>query len=558
MDFQNKNMKTKKIIGIVSSGAVLSVSLLVFFSSSSIPPNTSIGSVAVGGLSLEKARNVLEQRMEKNRVILHLGDKKVNASYKELGISIDIERPLALLKAGSRFGMASLFPRKETKQKLSPAVDIDEKLLKQAILTFFSFLKTSEEVEHEFFVASERQRREAFTFNFPKLVRQLAYDSKRLRGSNIEIEILPEDYFEEPTKTPEEIELLKKELSEKALVLRIEDDDVAKFEWKIDLKEPGWIAETKNGVLLNEELLRNFFIQNIVDRVERPVQYAAIKNFVDQGKAVRAIASGVARDGLSLPLDENIKHIQKAVSDGQFEIFLQIDRMTAFIENQTNFDLGNLELLSTGRSNFAGSPENRIFNIQKGLRGKMNNIIIPPGAEFAFNSFLDGPVTNKAGWKNALGIFGGGTLRQTPGAGLCQVSTTLYRAILNAGLPIVSRRSHSLYVKYYKEYGEGLDATIFPGVQDLVFKNDTPSYLFIQAYDDGDDAYFKIYGTSDGRTSFLEGPYRTADIPKEKIEKGNYVPRRNEIVWFRTIRRADGTTLEELIISRYKTLPSGI
>ncbi|MBI2453721.1 VanW family protein, partial [Candidatus Peregrinibacteria bacterium] len=146
-------------------------------------------------------------------------------------------------------------------------------------------------------------------------------------------------------------------------------------------------------------------------------------------------------------------------------------------------------------------------------------------------------------------------LKPVPGAGLCQVSTTVYRAILNAGLPIVERRSHSLYVKYYKEYGEGLDATIFQGGQDLIFKNDTPSYLLIQAYDDGDDGYVKIYGTPDGRRASLEGPYRTADIPQEKTEKYGVRPRKNQIFWYRTVTKADGSSREEQIISTYKSLP---
>ncbi|MDP3975557.1 MAG: VanW family protein, partial [bacterium] len=261
------------------------------------------------------------------------------------------------------------------------------------------------------------------------------------------------------------------------------------------------------------------------------------------------------RDGITLNIDENIKRIHDSVAKGVFDVVLEVERIPSELTNETSLDLGELKLLSTGRSNFTGSPAGRVFNIQKGLSENLNNVIIPPGAEFSFNDLFGSYLSVKDGWKLALGIFNNGELKMTLGAGLCQVSTTLYRAILYAGFPLVERRSHSLYVHYYKEYGEGLDATMYLGGQNLVFKNDSTSYLIMQSYVDGDDAYVKLYGTPDAREVVMDGPYRKANIPPAQVEKFGNSPTSHEIFWFRSWQNLEGERVEEQIVSRYKFLP---
>ena len=96
-----------------------------------------------------------------------------------------------------------------------------------------------------------------------------------------------------------------------------------------------------------------------------------------------------------------------------------------------------------------------------------------------------------------------------------------------------------------------MDATVFSTGPDLIFTNDTPSFIFIQSYVEGDDAYVKIYGTSDGRISTLQDPYLSHNIPKEK----DYQPSINEIVWFRNIDWQDGRNRNEMITSRYRAIP---
>lgn len=165
-------------------------------------------------------------------------------------------------------------------------------------------------------------------------------------------------------------------------------------------------------------------------------------------------------------------------------------------------NLGIKELISRGESKFNGSPKNRRHNIKIGVE-KMVGIIVMPGDEFSFNKYL-GPVEAYTGFLPELVIKATGTVPEF-GGGLCQVSSTTFRAAMQAGLPITQRRNHAYAVQYYAP--QGTDATIYPGVIDLKFTNDTGNAILIWPYfTDSDHLVFDFYGTKDGREVTLEKP----------------------------------------------------
>lgn len=165
--------------------------------------------------------------------------------------------------------------------------------------------------------------------------------------------------------------------------------------------------------------------------------------------------------------------------------------------------LGINELVAEGVSKFNGSPKNRRINIAVGIE-KFKGVIIPQGATFSFNDNL-GPVTAEEGFTPELVIKGKeGTIPEL-GGGLCQVSTTTFRAAMAAGLPITARRNHAYAVQYYAP--QGTDATIYPGSSDLKFVNDTPAPILIWPYEsDANTLVFDFYGTKDSRQVTLEKP----------------------------------------------------
>lgn len=242
----------------------------------------------------------------------------------------------------------------------------------------------------------------------------------------------------------------------------------------------------------------------------------------------------------------------KAIQNNSNEITFDLELREGQIINQTGAELGEMVLLSEGRSNFQGSPAGRSFNIKKGLEEKVNNLLLAPGEEFSFNDNL-GPVTYAEGWQASLAIFNSEDLKPVAGGGLCQVSTTLYRALLNAGLNITEKSNHSMFIHYYREYGNGLDAAIYPGSKDLRFINDTDNYILIQAWVEGADAYVEIYGTPDGREVELVGPIYSWEVPEEY--KGKIQPRWNQIIWVQKLKKPNGEVEETQLVSSYVTAP---
>ncbi len=126
-----------------------------------------------------------------------------------------------------------------------------------------------------------------------------------------------------------------------------------------------------------------------------------------------------------------------------------------------------------------------------------------------------GDVSQFTGYQQAYIISGGKTILGD-GGGVCQVSTTLFRSLLNAGLPIMERQAHAYRVGYYEQNSPpGLDATVYSPSPDLKFKNDTGNYILIVAKADAKhfSLIFELYGTSDGRTSTVSKPVVTNIVP---------------------------------------------
>lgn len=175
---------------------------------------------------------------------------------------------------------------------------------------------------------------------------------------------------------------------------------------------------------------------------------------------------------------------------------------------------GITELVGKATTPFTGSPRNRISNIKNGVKF-LSGTVVQPGEEFSTLGTL-GVIDNTTGYLPELVIKGDRTIPEF-GGGLCQVSTTLFRAVLNAGLPVTARRNHSYRVSYYEKdgngviIGPGLDATIYEPDVDFRFKNDMQQPVLIIGYVIGDKITFELYGTKDGRTSEIIGPKKLSE-----------------------------------------------
>jgi len=161
--------------------------------------------------------------------------------------------------------------------------------------------------------------------------------------------------------------------------------------------------------------------------------------------------------------------------------------------------LGIRELIGQGVSYYTGSISDRVHNLTLAAN-KLNGVLVPPGEIFSFNEKV-GEISVATGYRRAYIIKEGRTILDD-GGGVCQISTTMFRAALAAGLPITERQAHAYRVSYYEQqYQPGFDATVFSPSPDLKFKNDTPGHILIQTDVDAQQGklIFSFYGTKDGR-----------------------------------------------------------
>jgi len=256
--------------------------------------------------------------------------------------------------------------------------------------------------------------------------------------------------------------------------------------------------------------------------------------FDEESGRVRAFSPG--RDGAEIALEaarENLtKTLLSIAANPQETEAAALTLPSHIIPAKTHSEdaeaFGVTSLLGEGQSNFSGSSSDRIFNIRF-ASDKFHGTLIAPEEEFSFVDIL-GEVDEAHGWRPELVIRNNRTEPEY-GGGICQVSTTLFRAAVHAGLRITMRQNHSYPVKYYQPIG--FDASVYVPMPDLRFVNNTPNHLLVQREIDGNKLLFRLYGTDDGRRVTVTEP--------EVLERGEDGSMKT--VFTQTVTNSGGETL---------------
>ena len=228
-------------------------------------------------------------------------------------------------------------------------------------------------------------------------------------------------------------------------------------------------------------------------------------------------------------------------------------------------NLGIKELIGVGTSLFQHSIASRIYNIELAAQ-RLNGIVVAPGQEFSFDKAL-GDVSAFTGYKQAYVIENGHTVLGD-GGGVCQVSTTMFRAILNAGLPITERHAHDYRVGYYEEDSPpGFDATVYVPTVDLKFLNTTGHNILIQSVIDPNQLRltFYFYGVKDGRQVTITNPVITnqqpappplyqndPNLPKGKIVQTDFAANGATVTFQRIVTQYGKQIINETYVSNYR------
>ncbi len=252
------------------------------------------------------------------------------------------------------------------------------------------------------------------------------------------------------------------------------------------------------------------FAEEIADQVAREPVDAEFRWDAAAGGIVPVVESV---PGQTLDVTTTVSIVQsaaQATGDGR-TVALPLVGVRPTLTTEDAASLGIVELIGEGVTSFAGSSASRVQNIVVGA-AQFDGLLIAPGETFSFNHYL-GEVTAEKGYEESI-IIWGNTTRADVGGGLCQVSSTAFRAAFWSGVPIAERYPHAFRVSYY-EPPKGLDATIYSPSVDLKWVNDTGHHILIHTHVDkaSHTLTFRFYGTNPGRTVEIDGPYEENPMP---------------------------------------------
>ncbi len=469
-----------------------------------------ITGIDIGGKTKEEVREIIEEKWNnfiKQDVSFEINQGKYINSPYGFGFQIDLQKTVnfaeqigkesSLIKRikeqiSSLFGKYDLnihytSDMEQFQKKFDEVFENVEKPVQDATLIF----------EEEFIL---QPAIEGIAINKEKLLNDLSNNIKSLSNQQISLQI----FFDLPSITDAEVSSAKEEaeriIGSAPFKIYFEDNvwtikESVLSEW-IDFK-PTIEGNTENyilGAFLNKDKIEKY-LAKIAWATNQPVLDA--KLVIEDN---RAIEFSIPQEGFGVQSDKTANNLMTNILVGVKETELLVGKTSPKGALSETNDLGINELIGQGKSNFAGSPSNRIHNIKTGA-GKFNGLILAPDEEFSFNELLGGS-GEEQGFLAEL-VIKEGELILEYGGGLCQVSTTLFRAAINSGLTIVERKAHAFPITYYAPHG--FDATVYEPRPDFRFLNDTSNHLLIQSIVEGNRLTFNFYGTA-GRTAEIIGP----------------------------------------------------
>ena len=505
---------------------LLAGSLLVSFYqiwySGRIFPGIAIQGVSIGGLTRMQAAQYLSSHFElapADSITLRYADNPVEVTPAQLGLSLDLVSSINDAYDYGRRGSAGAWFAFQlggnfSLRNLPPTITFDQSTAQ----------KTLDQIASQY----DRPTREAslslegtmVTSEMGQIGRQLDLPasldqiSLQIKQMNLKQIILPVTENKPQIMDASPYANLAQQIINNSLTLMMPADQPdADRQWKIDPEDLAAMLtfETRQSdsqaqiiPQLKPEFL-NAYLQEIAPDIEIKTENPRFI-FNDETSQIELLSPGVS--GRSIDYDATTAAIQQALAASRTSADLTLVTQDPQVNNTAaGADLGITELVHTESSYFYGSSDARIQNIETAAK-QFHGLLVPPNATFSMADAMD-EVTIDNGYTEALIIYNGQTIEGI-GGGVCQVSTTLFRAAFFSGFPIAERYPHAYRVSYYEKTAgnrrdedlAGLDATVYVPIIDLKFVNDTPYWLLMETYVDPSASRitWKFYSTWDGRT----------------------------------------------------------
>lgn len=281
--------------------------------------------------------------------------------------------------------------------------------------------------------------------------------------------------------------LVNTEVVEEALNLGKTGNLIARYMDKKDLEKEPKVYDLQFGV-------DNSKVETLLGVNEANLNQEAVNSSLKRENGAFTIVDGL--DGIAVNISESVVRIQNYVEQEWQQEDAVISLATEIMEPQgTKEELQRVQdVLGSFHTNFSSSAAGRAQNVKNGC-AKIDGTVVYPGEQFSVYEEVS-PFDAENGYELA-GSYENGTTVQSYGGGICQVSTTLYNAVILAELQIDERYNHSMIVNYVKP---SMDAAIAGTSKDFKFTNNTDAPIYIEGYTSGGELYFNIFG-EDSRPS---------------------------------------------------------
>ena len=334
-------------------------------------------------------------------------------------------------------------------------------------------------------------------------------------------------------------------------------DPVTGLMFALDPATLATVVQGQNPVQVNRGRLEQI-IADWAAQIDTPARDARLSFNPNTGEVSILKPS---QTGRSLNVAATVEVIRQALTDGVTSAPLPVEVIRPAVDMARKDELGIVELVAEGTTSFIGSSPERVRNILVAA-DKFEGVVIPPGQVFSFNNIVE-DVSAANGFEDSLIIWGDRTAVGV-GGGVCQASTTIFRAALNAGFPIVERYNHGYVVSWYG--APGMDATIFTPTVDFRFRNDTDHHILIDPAVNTSSGVitYRIWGTkpdrqitlSDGIVSNEEEPgppvyQRDETLAPGQTKQVERAQKGMTVTIERQITQA-GATRTEQFVSRYE------
>lgn len=308
-----------------------------------------------------------------------------------------------------------------------------------------------------------------------------------------------------------EVEQYVQDLQSKTITLTVFDNkvDVTGAELGISCGNMDVLTEaleygTKGNIIERYKALKDLENQPLEYNIDLEVDKEALKNLVvekcevfnqDAVDATLEKTSGgftvhEGQDGIVVNEQETIQKLEEFVTkewkgeNAEFEVSVQVEKPRGDAEQLAKVK----DVLGAFSTSFSSSGSSRSTNVTNGTN-LVNGTLLYPGDSFSMYETVS-PFTEENGYYMA-GSYLNGQVVESFGGGICQVSTTLYNAVLRAELQVDERYNHSMIVTYVEP---SADAAIAGTSKDLKFTNNTEYPIYIEGYTANKNVYFNIYG----------------------------------------------------------------